>query len=83
MVAEVKINPRIYGRLLAKTLPGIIETEDENERGRDKRGSWDTTGFSIPPRRVQESAQSRKHLECGIVSPPTAPGPHGRYRLRD
>jgi hypothetical protein len=34
MVAEVKINPRIYGGLLAKTLPGIIETEDENERGR-------------------------------------------------
>lgn len=32
MVAELKINPRIYGRLLAKAFPGIIETEEENER---------------------------------------------------
>jgi len=32
MIAERNINPRLYGRLLAKALPGIIETEEENER---------------------------------------------------
>src|SRR5215510_7930169 len=32
MIAEAKINPQRYGRLLAKVLPGIIETEEENER---------------------------------------------------
>jgi len=30
-VAE-KVNPRKYGRLLSKTLPTIIKTEEENER---------------------------------------------------
>jgi HTH-type transcriptional regulator/antitoxin HigA len=32
MIAERKVNPQRYGRLLAKALPGIIETEEENER---------------------------------------------------
>lgn len=33
MAAPAKgINPRKYGRLLARTLPAVIETEEENER---------------------------------------------------
>ena len=31
-LADVKINPVKYGQLLAKTLPAVIETEEENER---------------------------------------------------
>ncbi|MEW6209907.1 MAG: transcriptional regulator [Acidobacteriota bacterium] len=32
MTANVKINLRRYGRLLAATVPGVIKTEEENER---------------------------------------------------
>src|SRR5215471_10367402 len=32
MIAEPTVNPRRYGKLLAKTLPAVIETEEENER---------------------------------------------------
>jgi HTH-type transcriptional regulator/antitoxin HigA len=32
MIAEPPINPRLNGRLLAKMLPAVIETEEENER---------------------------------------------------
>src|SRR5438105_34567 len=32
MIAAAKIDPRKYGRLLARTLPAVIETEDDNER---------------------------------------------------
>jgi hypothetical protein len=32
MTAERAINPQKYARLLAKTLPSVIETEEENER---------------------------------------------------
>ena len=32
MIADRKFKPQRYGRLLAKALPGIIETAEENER---------------------------------------------------
>jgi hypothetical protein len=32
MIAKPPIDPRRYGKLLAKILPGVIETEEENER---------------------------------------------------
>jgi HTH-type transcriptional regulator / antitoxin HigA len=32
MIAAAKINPKKYGKLLAETLPTVIETEEENER---------------------------------------------------
>jgi HTH-type transcriptional regulator/antitoxin HigA len=32
MTANATINPQRYGRLLAKALPGVIESEAENER---------------------------------------------------
>ena len=42
MIAERKFNPRLYGRLLAKALPGITETEEENERMLAEVGKlWD------------------------------------------
>lgn len=30
--AQVRVDPKKYGRLLSRTLPMVIETEDENER---------------------------------------------------
>ena len=32
MTVNIAINPQRYGRLLAKTLPGVITSEAENER---------------------------------------------------
>jgi antitoxin component HigA of HigAB toxin-antitoxin module len=32
VAANTRLNPRKYGRLLARTLPKAIETEDENDR---------------------------------------------------
>jgi HTH-type transcriptional regulator/antitoxin HigA len=32
MIVEPAINARRYGKLLAKTLPAVIDTEEENER---------------------------------------------------
>lgn len=49
MTAIATINHQQYGRLLAKTLPSVIETEEENERMLAEVGALLAKGDDLSP----------------------------------